>query len=241
MHGEHGSYDLLIVSDLHLSEGRDPEKKKFSRNEDFFFDEEFSRFLSYYSDDARWQGKKWNLIINGDFLDFLQVTSTETDQESLQYLHVTTREEALPRLGFDPRHLDYGFRCGPAGSVFKLLKIMNGHWQFFEALAEFIAAGNVVTIGKGNHDVEFHYDEVRSAFREKLRTMYFEKVGGERQTDGDREPAEIRGEFIRFLDWFYYEEGLLWVEHGNQYDGLNNFKYWLSPLMPSIRGWDGLR
>jgi hypothetical protein len=38
-------YHLLIVSDLHLSEGRSERTHRLSRNEDFFFDEEFARFL----------------------------------------------------------------------------------------------------------------------------------------------------------------------------------------------------
>ena len=55
-------YDLLIVSDLHLSEGRRAETKKFSKNEDFFFDEEFARFLAYYQDQTRWPGKGQRML-----------------------------------------------------------------------------------------------------------------------------------------------------------------------------------
>jgi hypothetical protein len=51
-------YDLLIVSDLHLSEGRLAETRRFSPREDFFFDEEFTRLLAYHQDQARWPGKK---------------------------------------------------------------------------------------------------------------------------------------------------------------------------------------
>ncbi len=69
-------YNSLIVSDLHISEGRHPETKKFSPNEGFFFDEEFSRFLAYYQNQGRRKGRG-NLIISADFLDLLQVTSHE--------------------------------------------------------------------------------------------------------------------------------------------------------------------
>lgn len=212
-------YDLLIVSDLHLSEGRSPQTKKFSPNEDFFFDEEFGRFLAYYQDETRWPGRKWHLIINGDFLDFLQVTAYEG---------------APPELLQDVKRPEYGLGCGEQETVYKLGKIMEGHWQFFEALADFIAAGNILSISKGNHDVEFHYQALRTAFRDELRAVYEKKL--EREADPDRavKLARLNDESIRFLDWFYYEKGLLWVEHGNQYDELNNFKYWLSPLLPDL-------
>ena len=138
-------YNLLIISDLHLSEGRHPIKKKFSPNQDFFFDEEFARFLTYYSDQNRWKDRQWRLIINGDFLDSLQVTSTANADKSL-----------IPK-----ERPEYGLGCGEQETVYKLGIIMDGHWQFFHAFAKFIVDGNSVTIVKGNHDVEFHYKKVR--------------------------------------------------------------------------------
>jgi hypothetical protein len=39
-------YKIVIVSDLHLSEGWD-ENGYLQRNEDFFFDQNFKRFLEY--------------------------------------------------------------------------------------------------------------------------------------------------------------------------------------------------
>jgi UDP-2,3-diacylglucosamine pyrophosphatase LpxH len=62
---------LLIVSDLHLSEGWD-EEGKISPNEDFFFDQSFSRFLEGYKNKG-----PVNLIIAGDMVDLLQVTPPE--------------------------------------------------------------------------------------------------------------------------------------------------------------------
>ena len=72
-------YNLLVVSDLHLSEGLDQESGKISPREDFFFDQEFARFLEYHdrlsSEDPRCQGHRWKLILNGDVFDFLQVVA----------------------------------------------------------------------------------------------------------------------------------------------------------------------
>jgi UDP-2,3-diacylglucosamine pyrophosphatase LpxH len=218
--------DLLIVSDLHLSEGRSVETGKFSPNEDFFFDEEFGRFLAYHQDQTRWPGKKWHLIINGDFLDFLQVTS---------------QADAPPSLNRDPTHPEYGLACGEPETIYKLKKIMEGHRKFFEALAEFAGRGNLITIIKGNHDVEFCYAGVQAEFINELRGTLKRKSIRTADPDRAHRVAMINSQSVRFADWFYYEKNLLWVDHGNQYEDVNSFKYWLSPLLPAIPGWPQAR
>jgi UDP-2,3-diacylglucosamine pyrophosphatase LpxH len=215
-------YNLLVVSDLHLSEGRDSKSKKFSKNEDFFFDEEFTRFLAYYQDARRWHGAKWHLIVNGDFFDFLQVISVD---------------EAPSVLPTGTEHKKLGLPCGEQETVRKLRKIAKGHWLFFESLAGFIAAGNLLTIIKGNHDVEFHYAGVRAAFLAELQAAFRRRLERDPEWGKDREIGNVDADNVRFSDWFYYERELLWVEHGNRYEGFNSFKYWLSPLLPKIPGW----
>ncbi len=229
-------YDLLIVSDLHLSEGRNRRTRKLSLIEDFLFDEEFARFLHYHMRglSGRPAGRRWHLIINGDAFDFLQVLSTELDQEFLDYLGVKTAAEAAAQLRASREHPEYGFGTGAQEAVFKLWKIMDGHWQFFEVLAEFVVAGNLVSFGRGNHDVELIYPQVRAAFVPKLRRIYEAKLKREGAAN-----APLLAQFdqvcqagaISFLDWFYYEKQL-WVEHGHQYDELNAFRYWLAPYLP---------
>lgn len=218
-------HDLLIVSDLHLSEGRPPGVGKFSANEDFFFDEAFARFLAYH-DAHRGPRARWHLLVNGDFVDFLQVVATENAPPDL----VRGRESRK-----------YGLACGERESAYKLDRVAAGHWVFFEALAGFVASGNAVTVIRGNHDVEFHYGGVQQAFLRALRAAFAGRAGRDPQYAGRGNPARIDVENVRFADWFYYEDGLLWVEHGNRYDGLNSFKYWLSPLMPKVPGWPAER
>src|SRR3990172_7794560 len=67
-------HNLLIVSDLHISEGFMPSSGKWSRNEDFLSDDSFAAFLQYH-EERRGDGLPWRLIIAGDVFDFLQVTS----------------------------------------------------------------------------------------------------------------------------------------------------------------------
>lgn len=215
-------YNLLVVSDLHLSEGREVSSKKFSKNEDFFFDDEFARFLAYYQDSQRWKGTKWHLIINGDFLDFLQVI-TVADAPSFWLQGA--------------EHPELGLPCGEEETVRKLGTIAQGHWLFFEALAGFVAAGNLVTIIKGNHDVEFHYPDVRAAFLAKLQAAFRTRLAGDPNWGKGKDIGNVGTATVRFSDWFYFERELLWIEHGNRYEGFNSFKYWLSPLLPQIPGW----
>ena len=46
---------------------------------------------------------------------------------------------------------------------------------------------------------------------------------------------EVVSSQIEFCPWFYYEPGLIWVEHGNQYDGINSFDYFLFPYLPNSK------
>ncbi len=216
------THDLLVVSDLHLSEGRLPIEPaasggtlpdgagRFSRNEDFFFDEQFERFLAWYRD--RPGERRWHLVINGDFLDFLQVIEVQGERGG-----------------------ERGLGTGPGETVRKLEQVAKGHWIFFEALAGFVNAGHAVTIVRGNHDVELHYPDVQQRLRELLVRAYQDRA--RRDLEYARRPTRgLVGETtVRFADWFYYEEKLLWIEHGNQYEGENSFKYWLAPLLPADR------
>ena len=65
-------YKIVVLSDLHLSEGWD-EEGFLSKNEDFFFDCNFQRFVEYLYSEARKGEFRYKLVINGDFADFLQV------------------------------------------------------------------------------------------------------------------------------------------------------------------------
>jgi UDP-2,3-diacylglucosamine pyrophosphatase LpxH len=241
MPAENEQFDLLVISDLHLSEGRHPKTGAISPLEDFLFDEEFARFLRYYADSASGgeRRRKWHLIINGDFVDFLQVVSTDITDEFREYLGAATNHEALAQLRFDRSRQGYGFSCGSKETVCKLWKVMDGHELFFQALAGFVAEGNRLSLTRGNHDAEWFFPEVQAALVPKMRRIYKESLKRESsatvQDRLDRFDRNCRAGGVRFLDWFYFEPGLLWVEHGNQYDEVNCFKYALAPQVPKSR------
>ncbi|MGD2125306.1 MAG: metallophosphoesterase [Desulfobacteraceae bacterium] len=201
-------FNIAIISDLHLSEGRDPRTKKFKKNEDYFFDGQFDRFLRYLEEESEDRGRKWHLLIAGDMVDFLQVTSRPREPG----FHVAERE------------IEYGLRTSPEKTVWKLKTIMKGHKVFFRALGRFLCAGNRCTIITGNHDIEWTVPEQQEAFREEMKA-YLPK--------GAHIPSDLLSGSIDFCPWFFYVPGLVWVEHGHQYDGMNSFDYFLAPYLPN--------
>jgi len=201
--------DIVILSDLHLSEGRNPETKRFNLNEDFFFDEEFDRFLAYLDTESERRNRKWRLVSAGDMVDFLQITRKPGEAE----FELRKSEE------------DYGLGTSPDKTIWKMKVMMDGHWIFFKALGRFISKGNRFAIISGNHDIEWTVPEIQKAFREEMKKTYL--------PEGTSDPDKVVSNGIEFYPWFYYEPGLIWVEHGQQYDGMNSFDYLLFPYLPS--------
>lgn len=116
-----------------------------------------------------------------------------------------TEEERLHGLGSTADH-----------TIAKLRRVATHHASVFEAFARFVAAGNTLVVVRGNHDVDFHWPRVQEAFRAILG-----------------QHAPIERDRIEFSDWFYYEEGVVWVEHGHQYDSYCSYEHVLHPVLPS--------
>lgn len=114
----------VIVSDLHLGKGRVLPGGGINPLEEFYYGEKLVEFLHYYSSGA-FRDYEVELIINGDFLNFLQV-----DYRG-HFLTVLTESVCL-----------------------EILKsIVEGHRHVFKAMAEFLARnGNSMTYVVGNHD-----------------------------------------------------------------------------------------
>lgn len=97
----------------------------------------------------------------------------------------------------------------------KLALVAEHHREVFAALGRFLALGNTLVVVRGNHDVDFHWEPVQEAFRRIL-------VG-----------HGARAEAVEFADWFYYEEGVVYIEHGHQYDDYCSYEHVLHPVVPS--------
>src|SRR5512143_803080 len=120
----------LVVSDFHMAGGQDPRTGRWSPTEDFFWDGEFRDFLA-----AESSGHPTTLVVNGDFFDVLQVL-VFPDEKQREIFRISESE-------VDRR---YGLQCSEPCCEFLVQKILEGHPVFFEALADFLSAGNEVVI-----------------------------------------------------------------------------------------------
>lgn len=114
----------VVVSDLHLGKGRMLPGGGINSFEEFFFSEKLVEFIHYYSR-GLYKDHEVELIVNGDFLNFLQC-----DYRG-HFLTVLTESVCLDILK----------------------EIVEGHRNVFQAMAEFASLpGKSITYVVGNHD-----------------------------------------------------------------------------------------
>lgn len=221
-------HNLLILSDLHLSEGLDPATGKTSPLEDFLRDDAFARFLRYHErikDQPRFGGRPWLLILNGDVFDFLQVVSVPEDGRPLRLIKGVQQRSQL-----SPDQRRYGLGTTAMESAWKMRQIARGHPRFFAALAWFVSRGNRIVVLPGNHDIELRWKQVQERFVVEAKRAYMRDW---RNRGGDPPPSlAVCRQSIRFFPWIYLEPGRIYVEHGGQYEALNHFPDFLDPVRP---------
>ena len=201
-------FNHLVVSDLHLSDAERNPAGRF-----FHFDEDFADFLRHYRLSYVGQ-RRWRLIIDGDFIEFFQVTGPpEPGERLLRGVLVTTSDRRFfPGTEWQK-------------SVWKLDRVLRSHPQLLLALARFLLAGNEIYILRGNHDLEMFWPQVQEHFRLVLTqhhpadTTYLEMK------------AAVQAR-LHFRPWFYLEKNLLYVEHGCQYDPFCTNPHNLCPVVP---------
>ena len=195
-------HNLLIASDFHLTMPLGPE--------DEATDQEIILFLRHYAR-HRDRGRPWRLILAGDTFDFVFPG---------RQVYAQRYEGQIPPR---PQSRKPGSYASVDEAVWRLHKTVREHQGIFVALADFVAAGNRVEILKGNHDVELQWSEVRRALLDEMC-----KVLEERNHQLARAQV-LQG--IDFHDWFYYEPGRVYIEHGSQYDEHNAFPDFLDPAL----------
>jgi UDP-2,3-diacylglucosamine pyrophosphatase LpxH len=220
--------NLLVVSDLHLGEGIDPESGRYSRQEDFLFDDAFARFLRYHERvkrQPRFAGRPWMLIVDGDLFDFPQVDALPEEGEPLMGVKGVARYEDLSA---DER--GFGLGTTEKESAWKLGRIARGHPRFFAALGWFVAHDNYVAVIKGNHDLELYWPAVQRRLLAEAERAYVQQ----RQMLGEG-PALAAGaleERVHFYPWFYCEPGRVYIEHGGQYESSSHIPDYVNPISP---------
>ncbi|MSP60129.1 MAG: hypothetical protein EXR72_07265 [Myxococcales bacterium] len=193
--------NILVISDLHLGEDLRPTTATVSYLRRLVaLERELIAFLTHYTE-HRIGGRAWRLVINGDMVDFMSV-----------HILPAPGQGNLAAAPSDDDEQRFGLGHGEPQSRHKLDRVVERHQEVFRQLGRFVAAGNELVVVMGNHDVEFHYQAVQRRLVEVL--------------EGHGAPAES----IRFCPWFYYEENLVYVEHGHQYDEHCSFDYQLHPV-----------
>jgi len=177
----------IIISDTHIGAGGARQGNKL---EDFTSDDVFFSWVHELIDESNVEGKEMTLIINGDWIEFLQVPEVKTFDPSLIYpveaYTNLTAEAALARLEV----------------------VHAGHPLVFQALADFLSPGpprRSLVILFGNHDPELAYPQVQ----ERLRMLL-----GAR---GRKRDLVSVGERSYFEDGVYVEHGNAYTEKINQF------------------------
>ena len=203
------AFNYLVVSDLHLSEADRNPAGRF-----FHFDEDFADFLRHYRLSYVGQ-RRWRLIIDGDFIEFFQVTdSPDPDERLLRGVTLTPSDRRFfPGTEWQK-------------SRWKLDRVLRSHPQLLLALARFLLAGNEIYILRGNHDVEMFWPQVQEHFRLVLTQHH----PADTTYLAMKAAVEAR---LHFRPWFYLEPDLLYVEHGCQYDPFCTNEYNLCPVVPA--------
>lgn len=192
-------HDLIVVSDLHIGRGVNPDTRRYFPLETFFYDDDFRAFCGWLIKRATTRGRNFKLIINGDGFDFLRIHDTFAPDST----------EPTKR---------FSSELTPKTAASLVTEILAGHPGFVAALADVLAAGHDVVFLPGNHDLELHWTEVQTVLRTAI-------VAALDDTVLSKEGIEASSSRLVFRPWFYHEAERIWIEHGCQYDPENAFRY----------------
>jgi UDP-2,3-diacylglucosamine pyrophosphatase LpxH len=202
--GQASGRRYLIASDFHLQEvDRRPTGRLF------YFDEDFARFLEHHT-----SASGCTLIINGDFVEFHHIP-----------VRPDPSDELLRGVTLYPTDLKFFPGTEWQKSVWKLEVALGGHPDLLGALARFLVHGNDLHVIRGNHDLEFFWPQVQAHFRSMVVRHRPPGVSVDGMT-------AIAADRVEFFPWFYLEPGLVYVEHGHQYDAYCSNAHNLYPVLP---------
>ena len=106
----------------------------------------------------------------------------------------------------------------------KLQRVAVRHSEVLASIAEFVAKGHALTMVHGNHDIEFHWQAVRDEFKAILARLAI-------QAHPEIDAGELIAR-IEFNPWFFWSDGVAYIEHGHQYDAFCATDYVMAPLSP---------
>jgi hypothetical protein len=199
---------FLVFSDVHLGSDLNDRGPKVLRSA--AVDTDLAAMLAHYRSMPPRSGGRWHLVIAGDFIDFVGMSIDAPSGPGAEEL--STQPNATER--------SFGLGGAEDHVQIKLKRAAARHWDVFVELGRFVGAGHRLTLVHGNHDIELHWDGVKRDFIELLaRAAEVPK------------PHDIAAR-IDFCPWFFHREGLVFIEHGHQYDPFCATPYILAPLCP---------
>jgi UDP-2,3-diacylglucosamine pyrophosphatase LpxH len=202
-------WDYLLLSDVHLGSDLVPHLRPWARSSwltrDPEVDEQLVSLLAHYRD--RDATRRVCVVIAGDFLDLVGVSLTP-DPRAVRT--EPTTEERRHGLGSAADHV-----------VHKVHAIARRHRRVFEALCGFLEQGHRLVVVRGNHDIELHWRAAQSA----LVTAIAEHASSPEA----RRAVTSR---VRICPWFFAVDGLLYVEHGHEFDAMCSYGDPLQPTCP---------
>ncbi len=182
----------LVISDTHIGAGGSEQGNKL---EDFISDAEFVRWTHALVKESNRDNIDMELIINGDWIEFLQIPSVEKFEPHRLYeikeYSSYTEAEALQRLEV----------------------VHSWHPGIFLGLSDFLSQGpphRTLTILFGNHDPEIVYPAVQARLRQLMNA-----------TGEDANLVSI-GSRRYFKDGVFIEHGNAYVEEVNQFTNPDN-------------------
>lgn len=193
---------LLVFSDVHL--GSDLNDSGPSVPRSAAIDRDLAELLEHYRTTPP-PADRWRLVIAGDFVDFVGMSIDASDDDEL-VTELTDAERAFG-LGGAEDHVRL-----------KLRRAAARHPDVFDRLAAFVSDGHALTFVSGNHDLEMFWDGVKEDFYALLAR-------------GDATKDEIAAR-VEFEPWFFHRNGLVYVEHGHQFDPFCATPYVFAPLSP---------
>jgi UDP-2,3-diacylglucosamine pyrophosphatase LpxH len=198
---------LLVFSDVHLgSDLNDCTENITHRTASI--DRDLVLFLEHYRREKP-TGDRWRIVIAGDFIDFIGMAIAVPAELAT----TPNDEERAHGLGNASDH-----------ARVKLSRVAVRHADVFAELARFVAAGHALTVVHGNHDIEFHWDGVKDDFRALLQRAALAET-----PELDAAAFQQR---VEFSPWFFYREGVAYIEHGHQYDPYCSTEHVLAPVSP---------
>ena len=177
----------IIISDTHIGAGGAHSGNKL---EDFTSDDVFFRWIHRLIDESENTGAEMTFIINGDWIEFLQVPDVATFDPSVIYPTEAYQDVSA------------------ASSLRRLEVVHAGHPRVFQALSDFLSPGQPrrsLVILFGNHDPELAYPQVK----DRLLTL----LGARGRK---RDLVSIGGRSY-FEDGVYVEHGNAYTEKINRF------------------------